>query len=781
MIKKIKLFLILTLACSFIYAQKQTLSGYLKDGSNGEVLIGATASIPSLSTGVTSNSYGFFSLSVPKGTYKVSFSYTGYETITEEIVLASNKELTVRLNEKNEAIGEVVITRERKNQNVEKVEMSVEKLPVKLVKKLPSFMGEADIMKTITLLPGIQSGGEGSGGLFVRGGGPDENLVILDEAPVYNASHLMGFFSVFNSDAIKDLEVYKGGIPAEFGGKASSVIDIRMKDGNSQKFGFCGGIGNISSRLTLEAPIIKDKWSFILSGRRTYADVMGKMVGIKELKNNKLYFYDLNFKTNIQLGKKDRIYISAYTGDDNFSLGNSIYMRWGNLTTTARWNHLFSDKLFSNTSLIYSKYNYNLGTPGNGPDQFDWSSNIKDYNFKQDFSYFLNSNNKLKFGMNLIYHQFSPGKISSNASSFYVPMELTHYNALEGSLYASNEQTIGQLTLRYGIRYSLFQQIGEGRLTEYQNPDQPKSDEVTKMITYKKGERIGDLYNNLEPRFSLKYSLTEESSVKASYNRMVQNLHLMSNTCSSMPMDVWMPSTKYIKPLIADQVGIGYFRDFKNSMFETSAEVFYKNMTNVIDFVDGANLFLKEDLETELLRGKGHSYGLELLVKKQQGKLTGWVSYTLSRSMRQIPGINDGIAYPSSYDRTHNISLVVNYELNKRWNLSTNWVYLSGNPTSYPIAKYNVMGNSVFYYSARNSNRIPDYHRLDLSITYDFKKNEKRTFKQSINFSLYNVYSRRNAYSVTYKQNADNPNISEATRLSIIGTVIPSITYNFNF
>jgi hypothetical protein len=643
-------------------------------------------------------------------------------------------------------------------------------------------MGEVDILKTITLLPGIQNGGEGSSGLYVRGGGPDENLMLLDEAPVYNASHLLGFFSVFNSDAIKDIQVYKGGIPAEYGGKASSVIDIRMKDGNSKEFGGQAGIGNISSRLTLEGPIIKDKWSFILSGRRTYADVVARMLGVEELKDNQLYFYDLNLKTNIQFSHNDRLYISAYTGDDYFKLGESIYMRWGNITGTARWNHVFNAKLFSNTSLIYSKYDYSLGVPGDTPDQFDWNSQVQDYNFKQDFSWFLNADDKIDFGLNIIKHHFEPGNIETGESSFFLPMELTNYNAVSSALYASNEQKIGTLlTLKYGLRVSLFQQVGIGKVREYLNPEEPKSDEVINETTYDKGEKIGSPYFNLEPRISAKLTVGETSSVKASYNRMAQNLHLISNTNSPTPLDIWLPTSRYIKPLIANQVAAGYFRNFYNNTYETSLEVYYKDMQNVLDYKDGAELFLNEDLETELLSGTGYAYGMEFMAKKQEGQFTGWVSYTLSKSMREIPGINNGDPYPSTYDRTHDISLVFNYDINKQFSLSASWVFSTGNPVTYPAAKYSVQGNTLFYYTDRNSNRIPNYHRLDFSANYNFKKNENRKVKQSLNVSFYNVYARRNAYSIYFRPNEDDSSVTEATRLSIIGTIIPSITYNINF
>ncbi len=778
------LFLILTLLSLFLkgYPQTFTVSGYIRDAGSGETLIGVTCYVPGNQTGGSSNQYGFYSLTLPGGSHKIAFSYVGYETRTIEVELHKNQELNVKLNEDTQNLIEVIVSGTPKDRNVEGVEMSREKIPMQMVKKLPSFMGEIDVLRTMTLLPGIQNGGEGSSGLYVRGGGPDENLLILDEAPVYNASHLMGFFSVFNSDAIKDIEVYKGGIPAQYGGKASSVIDIRMKDGHINEFHGQGGIGNISSRLTLEGPVIKDKWSFIVSGRRTYADVLGKLVGIEALKENRLYFYDLNMKTNIRFSNNDRLFISAYTGDDFFKLGESIYMKWGNLTTTARWNHIFGNQLFSNTSFIYSQYRYNLGVPENSADQFDWNSQIEDLNFKEDFTWYLNSENKLNFGINIIKHHFEPGNIGTNENSFFESLKLTNYNAINGAVYASNEQKIGTLlTVKYGMRLSVFQQIGEGKVRGYQNPEAPDAGEIISEKVYEKWEKIGSPYVHLEPRLSFKLTTGSASSVKASYNRMVQNLHLISNTNSPTPLDIWLPSSKYIKPLISDQVAAGYFLNLAGNAFETSVEVYFKDTKNILDYKDGAQLFLNENLETELLTGSGYAYGLEFLVKKQEGKITGWLGYTLAKSMRKVPGINEGKAYPSTYDRTHDVSFILNYDLNQQLSMSANWVYSTGNPVTYPAAKYDVQGNTIFYYSDRNGNRIPDYHRLDFSLTYNPKKNETRKIKRSLNVSLYNVYARRNAYSVYFRQNEANPSVTEAMRLSIIGTVIPSVTYNFNF
>jgi len=780
---KQKILLPLLLLTTILQAQDITLSGYIKDAANGEALIGATVYIPTLKQGTASNSYGFYSLTVPKGTYRLTVSYIGYITTEETVEANENQNITFSLKDNSKEIDEVVVSAKAANANVERVEMGVAKLPIKTIQKLPAFMGEVDIIKTIQLLPGIQSGGEASSGLYVRGGGPDENLMILDEAPVYNASHLMGFFSVFNSNAINDIQVYKSGIPAEYGGKASSVIDIRQKDGNSKKFGMDGGIGNLSSRLTLEGPIIKDKWSFILAGRRTYYDVLGRAAGIEELSDNKLYFYDLNGKSNLVINDKNRIFISGYMGEDNFELGESIYMRWGNATATVRWNHIFGEKLFMNVSAIYSNYDYNLGVPGDNADNFDWSSRIRDYNGKLDFTLFLNPRNTIKYGLNVIHHNFRPGKVETNGeNSMFSDMELAHYNALESAIYLSNEQKISdRFSVQYGVRLSHFQQVGDGEVNYYENPEKPQDDELTGTEKFGKWDKIGDAFVHLEPRLAMKYTLDRNSSAKASYNRMVQNLHLITNTQSPSPLDIWLPTSTYIDPLIVDQVSVGYFRNFSNNMWETSMELYYKDMQNVLDYKEGAELFLNEEIETELLHGSGESKGMELLVKKAQGKLTGWVGYTWAKTTRTVEGINNGNPYPSSYDRTHDLSIVSNYELNERWNLSANFVFSTGSPTSYPVAKYNIQGNQVYEYSSRNSNRIPNYHRLDLSATYDFKKNKNRRFKQSINFSIYNVYGRRNAYSITPEANEDNLQQTEFVRLSIIGAPIPSITYNFKF
>jgi hypothetical protein len=781
--KKLKTMLFLCFLGILAHAQNVTISGYLKDAANGEALIGATVYVKEIRQGAVSNSYGFYSLTIPQGNYNLRVSYIGYQTLVHKLEAKENETISLSLQENTKSLDEVVVHGEAANANVERVAMGVEKLPVKTIQKMPAFMGEVDIIKSIQLLPGIQSGGEASTGLYVRGGGPDENLMILDEAPVYNASHLLGFFSVFNANAIKDIQVYKSGIPAKYGGKASSVIDILQKDGNSKQLGIDGGIGLLSSRLTVEGPIIKDKWTFIVAGRRTYYDVLGKAMGLDALQENTLYFYDLNAKSTLHINDKNHLFLSGYIGQDNFEMGETAYMNWGNATATIRWNHIFGDKLFMNISGIFSQYDYNLGVPGTDSDNFDWTSKIVDYNGKIDFTWFATPNNTVKFGVSSIKHEFCPGKVTTTGdNSMFSNMELSHYNALESALYLSNEQKItDRFSAKYGIRLSHFQQIGEGEVNVYENPDDLDEDEITETKTYDSWEKIGDAVVHLEPRLSIKYTLDRNSSAKASYNRMVQNLHLITNTQSPTPMDIWLPTSTYIKPLIVDQYSIGYFRNFKNNMWETSAEVYYKDMDNVLDYKDGADLFLNENIETELLHGTGESKGLELLVKKTKGKVTGWIGYTWSKTTRKIDGINDGEAYPSSYDRTHDLSVVASYQHNDRWNFSANFVLASGNPTSYPVAKYTINGNQVYEYSARNSDRLPCYNRLDLSATYDFKKNDHRKFKQSLNFSVYNAYARRNAYSITARENEDNPNQTEFVRLSIIGSVIPSITYNFKF
>lgn len=764
------LLLMLLLSC-VTFAQNFTLSGRIKDAANGEDLIGAAVVVQGMEgTGVITNTYGFYSITLPKGTYNVAIQYIGYQSVVKEVVLTKDVSLNIELAEESESLEEVVVSAEAANANVTKTEMSVAKLSPKEVEAVPVIFGEKDIIKMVQLLPGVKTSGEGGSGFSVRGGGLDQNLILLDEAPVYNASHLLGFFSVFNSDAIKDVTLYKGGMPAEYGGRASSVMDVVMKDGNSKRFGASGGIGLISSKLTLEAPIVKDKGSFIISGRRTYADVFLKLSSNEDLRNTTLYFYDLNMKANYQITDKDRVYLSGYFGRDNFGFGNDFGFNWGNATGTLRWNHIFNDRLFGNTSLIYSDYDYEFSI-GAGEEQFGLSSGINDLNLKQDFTYFMNKDNTMSFGANVIRHEFVPGEISSGDESNFSADNIERQFALEGAAYVQNEQKVGQRwSFIYGLRYSVFDYTGPG--TAYEIED----GEVTSTQTYDDWETI-QLYHGLEPRVSIKYLLNEVSSLKVAYNRNYQYMHLLSNSTSGSPTDRWVPSSNNVKPQIADQVAAGYFRNFADNMYEFSAEVYYKDMQNLIDYKPGAELIFNSSIETELVYGDGKAYGLELLLKKTQGKFTGWLSYTLSRSLREFDDIDDGKVFPSRQDRIHDLSVTAIYNFHPKWTASANLVFYTGDAVSFPSGRYEVDGVQVPYYTERNGYRFPNYHRMDLGVTWMVKKTKR--FESSWNFSVYNVYGRENPYIINFEENEDTGQV-EAVQFSLF-KAIPSVSYNFRF
>lgn len=760
--------------------KKYTMSGHIKDKATGEALIGAAIYVKSLRSGAITNHYGFYSLSLPEDTYEMVFSFIGYAAVSKKIVLNKNQKLTIELSESSQVLNVVNVTADRPEDNVNRVEMSMEKVSMKLVKVMPAFMGEVDVIKTLQYLPGVSSGGEGNSGIYVRGGGPGQNLILLDEAPVYNASHLLGFFSVFNSDVVKDMKIYKGGIPAEYGGRLSSLIDIRMKEGNNQKFKMGGGIGLLSSRLKLEVPVVKGKSSLIVAGRRTYADLFLKMHPDEQYNSNTLYFYDLNAKLNYTLTENDRIFVSSYFGRDKFEFGEQFGFEWGNFTGTLRWNHIFNPKLFSNLTLLYSNYDYKLGVP-EGANAFKWQSHLKNYSGKMDFTYYLNPKNTIKFGASSIYHTIEPGEVTPYNQSFFNKIDNYDTHALEHAVYFSNEQKIGEhVTLKYGLRWSAFQQVGSGVEFLYENPNMPTNNSIVDSIVYTGMEQI-KLHHGFEPRIAANIKLNESSSIKLSYNRTMQYLHLVSNTSSPTPLDIWVPSSKYIKPQIADQGAIGFFKNFFNNTVETSVEVYYKDMRNQIDYRDGADLFLNKHIETEMLRGKAYSYGLEMMVKKNVGRFTGWLSYTLSKTKRKVDGVNGGKEYSSAYDRTHDLSLITSYQLDDRWTISANWVLASGTPATYPVSKFEYEGASVPVYSERNSYRLPTYHRMDLGATYVPRSSKEKRWKGSWSFSLFNLYARRNAYSISFQPNKENPQQTEAVRMSIIGTVVPSVTYNFNF
>ena len=775
LLKKISLlFFLWTVVFSAFAQERFTLSGNITDADNGEGLIGATVLIRELNTGGVANEYGFYSVTLPKGTYTMVISYVGFESITQEVDLSQNQRLNFELTSQSRSLEEVVVTSDRPDENVRSTSIGVNKLDVREIEVVPVVFGERDVIKTIQLLPGIKSN-EGGGGFFVRGGSADQNLILLDEAPVYNASHLLGFFSVFNSDAIKDLSIYKGHIPAEYGGRASSVLDIRMKDGNSKRFNASGGIGLISSRLAVEAPIVKDKGSFIVSGRRTYADLFLKLSSNEDLSNSILYFYDLNAKANYQLNPNNRLYLSGYFGRDKFGFSDVFGFDWGNTTATLRWNHLFNDKLFLNSTVLFSDYNYQVKISGDEGESngFRITSAIRDVSIKEDFDYFINPTNTLKFGVNVIRHAFMPGAIETDIFSDVNASRLQEKYAWEGAVYVSNDTEFSDRVMaNYGVRYSYFAQVGPGDIFTYD-----ENGEIIDVNSYGSGD-IVQTYGGLEPRVGLTYVLNDESSVKTSFGRNRQYLHLLSNSTSGTPIDLWIPSSNNVKPQFVDQYAAGYYRNFKDNTFETSLEVYYKDMNNQVDYKTGAELIYNENVESQLLFGKGWSYGAELFLKKNTGDLTGWISYTWSKSERKFDGVDQGQVYPANQDRRHDLSLVGIYQLNNKWSLSASFVYYTGNAVTFPIGKYQVDGKVINLYDKRNANRYPDYHRLDLGATLQLRQTEK--FSSDLNFSIYNVYARKNAYSINFREVAEDPRRTEAVKLSLFN-ILPSFTYNFKF
>ncbi|MEO6962459.1 MAG: TonB-dependent receptor [Puia sp.] len=751
---------------------RHSVSGTVRDQRSGETLIGASIFLLGQpNSGVLSNAYGFYSVSAIAGNYKLLVSFTGYTSDTLEISLSRNFELPVNLVPEESQLQEVVVTAD-KNNNVSRPLTGVQKLSTSEMKYLPVLFGEKDILKTIQLLPGVQSGGDGNSGFYVRGGSIDQNLILLDEAAVYNPSHLLGFFSTFNSDAIKDVTLYKGAIPAEYGGRLSSVLDVKMNDGNDKEYHASGGIGLISSRLNVEGPIEKDNGSFIVSARRTYADLFLKLSKDSNTNRSSLYFYDINAKANYKLGKKDRIFLSGYFGNDHLGLGNTFGIQYGNTTATLRWNHIFNSRLFSNSSLIYSKYNYDISiTSGNN--DIGINSYIQDYHFKEDMTFYAGSAGKVNFGLDLIDHNTSPGVISASQNSSFNALSLQEKHALENAAYISHDVSLSdRININYGLRANLFTTLGPGNFYTYD-----AAGNTIDTASYRSGRAVKN-YFNLEPRFSMSYKLTGSSSVKLAYVRTTQNLHLLSNSTSANPTDIWIPSSNNVKPETADQVSAGYYRNFRENKYEFSAEVYYRDMQNQIDYKDGAELRANENVESQLIFGTGRAYGLELFVKKKIGKFNGWISYTLSRTERQFSGVNRGSWFPANQDRTHNLSVVGIYKINKKWTLSADFVYYSGNAVTWPSGKYEVNGQVAFLYQDRNAYRMPSYNRLDFSATLQGKKT--RRFDSNWNFSIYNLYGRENPYSITFQQDPGDPSKTQAIQYALFRWV-PSITYNFKF
>jgi hypothetical protein len=786
----IVLFIGCFLTTSNLFAQEKfTLSGTVSDQKNNETLIGVTVVVKENNTGTTTNEYGFYSISLPKGTYTIEISYIGFETVTSTITLDKNIRNNVALKESVQLLNEVVLTDRKVRTEIRKPEMSVNKLTIQEIKQLPVLLGEVDIIKSLLTLPGVTSAGEGQSGFNVRGGGADENLILLDEAIIYNSSHLFGLFSVFNPDAIKDLKLYKGGIPARFGGRLSSVLDIYQKEGNSKDFHMTGGIGLVSSRLLAEGPIVKDRGSFLVAGRGSYAHLFLPLFN----NDNSAYFYDLNTKLSYKLNDNNNIFVSGYFGRDVFSLNNAFVNTYGNSVLNLRWNHLFDDKLFSNMSFIYSDYYYGLTLDFVG---FNWDSGIKNYNFKYDFKHYLSSKFKLTYGLNSIYYNFNPGRIEPTGEDSSINTEqLARKYAFEGALYLDAEHQISeQIIISYGLRYSMFYRLGEQTLNTYDNNQAVifndtfqiyQSAEPTGTVSYKRNEIIAS-FDNWEPRLGISYALNDDQSIKASYNRMTQYLHLISNTQSPTPLDVWAPSDNFLKPQLLDQFAVGYFRNFKNDEYSLEIESFYKKIQDRLDYIDGANLIANEAIEQVVLSGVGRAYGLEVLFRKNQGKFNGWLAYTLARSEQKVEGrtpletgINNGEWYRTGFDKLHDVSIVGNYNYNEKWRFGANFSFQTGQPITLPNGQYNYLGITVPSYGLRNENNLPAYHRLDVSATLTPSKNKDRKWQGEWVFGVYNIYNRMNAASITFRQNKETAG-NEALRLSIFG-IIPSVTYNFKF
>ena len=760
-------FLILTFLSTTSLAQdKVVLSGTVKDSQTGESIIRAIIRVKELpNIGVFSNEYGFYSISLAKGNYTISVSQVGYEMYTNNIQIDSSIINNIQLSANN-LLKEVVVESSKKNNNLTKAQMGTETLNMVAISKVPVIFGEKDILKTLQLLPGVKSAGEGNSGYYVRGGAADQNLILLDEAPVYNASHLLGFFSTFNSDAIKDATLIKGNSPAIYGGRLSSVLDVKMKEGNNKDYVVNGGLGLISSRVSIEGPIQNDKSSFILSGRRTYADMFLKAT--EKFKDNILYFYDLNMKANYTINAKNKIYLSGYFGKDELGLGDTFGIDWGNKTGTIRWNKIMSNKLFLNTSLIYSDYNYNVKLK-NGETNFNINSNIKDVNLKQDYTFYANPKNNLRFGFNTILHTITPSTFSGTVTN---SLSKQGRNGLENAIYLSNNyKPNNDLSLDVGLRVSAYTLMGGDDYNIYSNGNVQSTIKLAKSS-------FGKTYINPEPRFTLNYRITDQNSFKAGYARNVQHLHILSNSTASSPSDQWIGNSYNIKPEISDQYSIGYVNTLNQNMFEMSTELYYKNLQNQVDYVDGAEVNTLADVESALLYGVGRAYGFEWLLKKKEGLFTGWVSYTLSKTERKINGINQNNWYNAKQDRTHDIAVVGIYTINSKWSVSGVFVYNTGDAVTFPTGKYAYQGQTLYQYASRNANRMPDNHRLDISVTYDKKR--KKKIQESWNFSLYNVYGRENAYRITFQDDPNNLSRTQIIQTSLFRWV-PSITYQFKF
>ncbi|PST84165.1 hypothetical protein C7T94_05400 [Pedobacter yulinensis] len=766
---------VLTLLSLFFFLaasaqQKFTLSGTVRDAATGEAMIGATVRAGTDYV-TTSNAYGYYALTMPQGNYALTVSFVGYEQLNQVVTLNKNLRLNPELKNASNLDDVVIRANARKDENVRSAQMGLEKVDMKALNNIPVLLGEKDVLRSIQLLPGVKSGGEGNTGFYVRGGASDQNLILLDEAVVYNSSHLLGFFSTFNADAVKDVSLYKGGMPAQYGGRLSSVLDVKMNEGNYKNYAFQGGIGLIASRIKAEGPLIKDKASFMFSARRTYLDVFLKASPDSVLNGSALNFYDINAKMNYKFDDKNILYISGYFGKDNIGVKDLFLNNWGNVTTTIRYNHIFNNSLFSNTSLIYNNYNFSV-TLLDDAVNFKATSLIRDFNIKQDFQYFINKH-AFRFGVQGIHHRVSPIEIEAQAGSSINPLQQQRRYGVEAAAYVSDEWAVSpRLNLLYGLRFSAFSLLGPGTFSNY--------DAAGSLISVERvaSGKFYKTYLNLEPRFSLSYRFSDEQSFKASYNRNTQNIHILSNSNAGSPADQYVLSSNNIRPEIADQYAVGYFRNFAGNAYEFSTEVYYKSLDNQIEYKNGAELLANTQVESELLFGTGRAYGVELFFKKKYGKLNGWVGYTLSRTERQFEGINDGRYFPAKYDRTHDVALVGIYNMNPRWTFSASYIYGTGNAVTYPAGKYRVNGTTTYYYTERNGGRMPYQSRLDLSATLEGKTGGR--FNSSWSFGIYNVLNRKNPYSIDFRNVENDPTRTEAVQTALFG-IIPSVTWNFKF
>jgi hypothetical protein len=769
--------------------KKYTVSGYITESSNGEALIGAIVTIREPLKGTATNNYGFFSITADSGSYDLAVSYTGLQQHKERISLTKD----IQLNIKMDVIEgeEVVITDKKADENVTDGQMSSNRLDMKQVTKIPAFMGEVDVLKTIQLLPGVKGGAEGNSGFYVRGGGPDQNLVLLDEATVYNAGHLFGFFSVFNGDAVKDINLIKGGMPAQYGGRLSSVLDITMKEGNNQHYQADGGIGLISSRITVQGPIKKDTASFIVSGRRTYIDVLMKpfIKPSSPFKGSGYYFYDLNTKLNWRINDKNKIFLSGYFGRDVFTYNDTksdfkVTIPWGNATTSLRWNHLLGPKMFMNTTAVFSDYKFSFGAEQDGF-EFKLFSGIRDWNAKVDFSYLPDNKHYIRFGVNYTWHTFTPNNVSAKSGETVFDLGgLKKEYGHEVAAYINDDWDINmRLRLTIGLRYSYFIQVGP-----FDRYIQDVTGRTIDTVSYGKMDKVED-YGGLEPRFSLRYMLDERSSIKASFTHNLQYVHLATISPISLPTDIWVPCSDVVKPQIGEQYAAGYFRNFRNNMYESSVEVYYKNMRNQVEFAAGA---LPEDnvnnnTDNNFVFGRGESYGAEFFFKKAKGKFNGWIGYTLSWTTRKFPDIDEGKMFYARYDRRHDISVVAVYDLSEKWSFGSIFVYGTGNAISLPTSRYIIEGTIVSDYGPRNAYRMPAYHRLDISITWTGKQkhmfNNRVPYQNSWNLSVYNVYNRHNPYFIFFDNEGSiqEGNLKVTAKQVSLFPILPSVTWNFKF